>query len=90
MSWFVNDLINDMSLWRPTVPQSSPSSKRGGRIDGERVLPLAEGGAEEWVEMDLPIDGDGMGNTDQVVSMLGAFWPSIDDEKEDCKHREQY
>ena len=59
----------------------------GGRTDRERAFRSSKGGAEERVEMKLPIDGDGMGNTDRVVGVVGAFWPFIDDEKEDCKCR---
>ena len=70
------------------MPQSLPSSKGGGRRDGERAFLSAEGGAEERVEIDLPVDG--MGDTDQGVGVVGALRPFTDDEKEDCKRREQY
>ena len=63
------------------------SPKGGDRTDGERAFLLAEGGAEERVEMELPIDGDGTGDTDRVDGVVGTFLPFIDDEKEDCKRR---
>ena len=46
---------------------------------------MAEGLAEERVEMKLPVDGDGTGDTDWVEGEVGAFWPFIDNEKEDFK-----
>ena len=65
------------------VPQLSPPSRWGGRTDGEQAFLSAKGGAEERVEIDLPMGGDGMGDTDRVVSVVGTFWPFIDNEKED-------
>ena len=67
------------------MPQLLPSSKGGGRTDGERAFLSAEGVAEERVEMKLPVDGDGTGDTDWVEGEVGAFWPFIDNEKEDFK-----
>ena len=46
---------------------------------------MAKGVAAERVEIELPIDRDGTGDNDWVGSVVGAFWPFIDNEKEDFK-----
>ena len=65
--------------------QSLPSYKGGGRTDRERAFRVAEGGADEQFGMELPMDGDGTGNTERVNGVVGAFLPFVDDEKEDFK-----
>ena len=44
-----------------------------------------KGGAEERVEMELPMDGDGAGNNERVYGVVGTFLPSIDEANKDFK-----
>ena len=69
----------------PTVPQSLHSSNGGGRTDREWTFVAAEGVVEERVEMELPMDGNGTGDTERVDGVVGAFLPFVDEANEDFK-----